>query len=283
MYIKHVKFGYNSATQLASHVIELFYGLGNSFGFSFDEFWKENQEELIKKMIKPHKDTALHSFIRYVDSFVDNDIYEALGNLSLNNYQEYLEYVEAMIRGTGYDLKIKPPDYDVIAECGNCEKCPDCTQLNSYIEELDLAKEDTLSIVVDTTFHLLMLNKTFLREFNEQLAECLEEDSEYLKKTYQTDFDKNGKINRAQYWPKWLKRGLFYRDRGVCVICRTDLSGTLNVGLDYEIDHIVPISKYGNNDPSNLQILCSKCNLKKLNTSNQTSNYEIPFWNTNDD
>jgi len=76
MYIKHVKFGYNSATQLASHVIELFYGLGNSFGFSFDEFWKENQEELIKKMIKPHKDTALHSFIRYVDSFVDNDIYE---------------------------------------------------------------------------------------------------------------------------------------------------------------------------------------------------------------
>jgi 5-methylcytosine-specific restriction endonuclease McrA len=54
------------------------------------------------------------------------------------------------------------------------------------------------------------------------------------------------------------------------------------LGFDYEIDHIIPISKYGNNDPSNLQILCKSCNLKKLNKSSLTSTYEIPFWNADE-
>jgi len=283
MNIKHVKFGYNSATKLASHVIELFYGLGNSFGFSFSEFWEENRDELVEKLVKPSKDTALHSFIRYADTFVENDINETLRNLGIYDYQEYFDYLEAMIRGAGHDLDIQPPNYDAIAECGKCEECPDCLQLYDYIEELASAQETTLPTVIGTTFHLLMVNKTFLSEFNERLAECIEDDTEYLKVKYQTNFDKNGRLNRVSYWPKWLKRGLFYRDRGVYVICRTDLSGTVNVGLDYEIDHIVPISKYGNNDPSNLQVLCRSCNLKKLNISNQTSTYEIPFWNNDED
>lgn len=64
------------------------------------------------------------------------------------------------------------------------------------------------------------------------------------------------------------------------VICRKDLTGAINLGGDFEIDHIVPISKYGNNDPSNLQIVCKECNLRKSNNSSLISVYEVPLWDT---
>ena len=42
-----------------------------------------------------------------------------------------------------------------------------------------------------------------------------------------------------------------------CVICRSKEK--------LEIDHIVPLSRGGTNDISNLQIMCSSCNKKKRN------------------
>lgn len=44
--------------------------------------------------------------------------------------------------------------------------------------------------------------------------------------------------------------------RGKCCYCRKPL-------LKYHIDHIVPVSKGGSNDPSNLQLLCPRCNISK--------------------
>lgn len=42
-----------------------------------------------------------------------------------------------------------------------------------------------------------------------------------------------------------------------CAYCRCKL------GLDYHVDHIVPLSKGGTNDRSNIQVACPKCNLEK--------------------
>lgn len=49
------------------------------------------------------------------------------------------------------------------------------------------------------------------------------------------------------------------RDSYTCQICGKYMPG--EVGL--HIDHIFPIAKGGKSIPSNLRVLCSKCNGKK--------------------
>jgi 5-methylcytosine-specific restriction endonuclease McrA len=45
--------------------------------------------------------------------------------------------------------------------------------------------------------------------------------------------------------------------RWLCVGCRQSIKDA------FHVDHIVPISKGGSNNPSNLQLLCQTCNLSK--------------------
>ena len=56
-----------------------------------------------------------------------------------------------------------------------------------------------------------------------------------------------------------LRREIKERDHYTCQICGKYMPD--EVGL--HIDHIVPVSKGGKSIPSNLQVLCSKCNGKK--------------------
>jgi 5-methylcytosine-specific restriction endonuclease McrA len=51
---------------------------------------------------------------------------------------------------------------------------------------------------------------------------------------------------------------LFKRQDGRCVYCNARLER-------YEVDHIIPVSRGGSNWPSNLQLLCMRCNRSKQN------------------
>lgn len=66
------------------------------------------------------------------------------------------------------------------------------------------------------------------------------------------------KNQRKRMTPK-LKEEIMNRDNYTCQICGKYMPDT--VGL--HIDHIIPISRGGKSVPSNLQVLCSKCNGKK--------------------
>lgn len=50
---------------------------------------------------------------------------------------------------------------------------------------------------------------------------------------------------------------LYVLQKGRCAICFTALRGK------FEIDHRMPLSRGGSNDPSNLQLACKPCNLRK--------------------
>ena len=56
--------------------------------------------------------------------------------------------------------------------------------------------------------------------------------------------------------PDELKQAVFKRDNYTCQYCG-------NVGGDLEIEHIIPVSKGGNNDIRNLVTACRACNRAK--------------------
>jgi len=52
-------------------------------------------------------------------------------------------------------------------------------------------------------------------------------------------------------------RQLMDAQGGKCIYCKCDIR------TKFQVDHIVPVSKGGRNDKSNLQLLCKPCNLNK--------------------
>lgn len=58
---------------------------------------------------------------------------------------------------------------------------------------------------------------------------------------------------------KELREQIALRDNYTCQLCGKYMPD----GVGLHIDHIIPISKGGKSVPSNLQVLCSKCNGKK--------------------
>lgn len=68
----------------------------------------------------------------------------------------------------------------------------------------------------------------------------------------------NAKNQRRLMTPE-LRRQIMERDGYTCRLCGRYMPD----GNGLHIDHIVPISKGGKTVPSNLQVLCAKCNLSK--------------------
>lgn len=111
------------------------------------------------------------------------------------------------------------------------------------------------------TFCILFENRELMREFSLIVASL-----------------SNKLYPRTTYWPVWLKDSLFNRENGRCAMCLCDLTGVIAIGKKINIDHIIPISVRGTNDPTNLQVLCDECNLKKGNRNNNTSSARHVPW-----
>lgn len=76
---------------------------------------------------------------------------------------------------------------------------------------------------------------------------------------FETTLKEYNSKNQRKLMTKNLRRKIMERDNYTCCICGKYMPD--EVGL--HIDHIVPIAKGGKSVPSNLQVLCSKCNGRK--------------------
>ncbi|NET07379.1 MAG: HNH endonuclease [Merismopedia sp. SIO2A8] len=69
---------------------------------------------------------------------------------------------------------------------------------------------------------------------------------------------KQGKNKRSRHIHPSVRVSVLHRDNYKCVFC-----GRTSSEVKLEVDHILPFSKGGKNDISNLQTLCFDCNRGK--------------------
>ncbi|MEZ8360657.1 HNH endonuclease [Vibrio splendidus] len=147
-----------------------------------------------------------------------------------------------------------------------------------YIESLmsEGQFDALLKQTVKEVFHVLFQNRELMLEFNEMMASAFEMDSDIFTCEQEAIYlARKGKLKRKSI-PKWVKRAVFFRDRGRCVLCTKDLSGMLSLENVENYDHIVPLAKFGLNDVSNIQLLCKECNQneKRANSGITSSVYQ---------
>jgi len=198
------------------------------------------------KLLKPNKETILHDYIQWVIK----DEVEYIGR-KINPIKEWEELLN------DYKVPFSKNDINDIEE--------------SYRDYLETKINDNVvKKITNETFQLLFGDRMFCLEFNKIVSGKIKDCAQADLPNY---FEKDGVLKRCRHFPTWVQKAVFLRDKGCCAICLTDLTGLLKTDFDKEIDHIVPLNLGGNNDITNLQLVCEKCNLQKLGHTIRTSEH----------
>ncbi|MGW6122364.1 HNH endonuclease [Nocardia sp. NPDC055165] len=145
-----------------------------------------------------------------------------------------------------------------------------------FAEELMVSGpyEQLLDQLADEVFHTVFTNRALLYGLN-WIASCIvsELSAEACAQTPEVArlfrVRGEGKLKRTSP-PTWAQKAVFYRDRGRCTYCRTDLSGVYDSLSTHNFDHMIPLAVGGLNDITNLQLLCRDCNAAKSDKSLDT-------------
>lgn len=105
-------------------------------------------------------------------------------------------------------------------------------------------------------------DKTFSNTELEKKVSALMKDDDVTKKAgiYSYVFNNQEKFLSIRAFTDSQKRSAFEKQNGVCPIC-----GKTHTFEEMEGDHIIPWSKGGKTDVSNLQMICKNCNRTKSN------------------
>ena len=250
---------------------------------NLDEFYGDDR---YLAYVKPFsKYSAFHCFIEFI---VSNIISEEVSEVKLDTRQDtvnrFSNFPELLRDNNPSSLPINDAlNYynvehtsfgDWLKERGkNFSRATD-DDVSDYYDDLYL--EGPLEILVDKVvqevFFILFQNRNILLLFNDMMAgQIASTDAIDVPSEYKSYLEKDGVLRRVTI-PSWVKRAIFFRDRGFCTGCNRDLSGVVNISNFEHYDHIVPLVKGGLNDVSNIQLLCQDCNLKKHGRESLTSN-----------
>lgn len=234
---------------------------------SLDGFYGD---ERIVYFTKPFESySSLHKLIDFVvteaigDEFDESD-YEKLwpeGAKSLTNYKvdklalerafEYYEipyytFSDYLLDMTGHCIKFNEDDRD--------------GYFLQLIEGGDLAL--LTHKVSEEVFQVIFQDRKLLFRLNYMMASVLETDKASAYKECSTVFKKEGVLKSVQI-PDWVKKVVFSRDKGSCVLCFKDLSEKKDLDKKLKYSHMVSLASSGFNDVSNIQLLCGECHENK--------------------
>ncbi|AZH30503.1 HNH endonuclease signature motif containing protein [Paenibacillus sp. M-152] len=230
------------------------------------------------------KKSNIHRFIEFV---IDELFYEESLNLSKSKCRDRTNYdFDNPTYITPFEYVFREYKIDHLSFMNWREDIDDELSEDQFHEYyLYLYETDEYSRIIESlgedVFYILFLNRELLQEFNQLFASYLEmcNGDEVAKQTVldrelQEIVRDDYKLYRVNI-PEWVKRAVYFRDRGMCVTCGKDLSGYLSLDNKENYDHIVPLNLYGFNDVSNIQLLCRECNSGKSgNQSLPTTRYQ---------
>ncbi|MCH7549000.1 MAG: HNH endonuclease [Candidatus Krumholzibacteriota bacterium] len=256
--VRFADFGYSWSYSVAARVREQIHGEDSLV--MVREFWNKVDDEFIRRALTPQKETYLHELIEFS---MKMDIEYTLGKW------DYSDSI-ADIRHLLDDYQIPYSSYSDFAVEDPEEKNYEYTHYLS-----DLFGEHAAEKVTGEVFTLLFPDRQLLLEMNDVIAGTVRS---LKREDYPKLLDRDGMVRRCRNWPKWLSKGVFYRENGLCSLCGSDLTGLLAAGVAHAIDHIVPLVRGGTNDPTNLQLLCTACNQKKSGGQAETSGRRNMYW-----
>ncbi len=157
----------------------------------------------------------------------------------------------------------------------------DVTDYYDYLRE-EGQFDQILDQVTAEAFFVLFQNRNVLLLFNDMMASEVRTLSDgSIENVASSVFARPGVLRRVPI-PNWVQRAVFYRDRGMCVLCHQDLSGLISIWCEENYDHIVPLAEGGLNDVTNIQLLCRACNSKKRAGEPVTSDHYEAWYEIGD-
>ena len=208
-------------------------------------------EDFFRIAFKPYKWTLLHRFAQ-------NCLWEEWNYLRRKADEEFVLESSRLLQ------HFKIPFSD--------EEYSDISKQKDYLFEL---LQEPLKRITHEVFCILFNDKKLMRCFGERISDAI---ADINPSQYPLYVHAQGRLKRSSSWPAWLRDALFYRENGRCAECSNSLTGVFDTSLKPQIDHIVPISKGGTTDPTNLQTLCESCNKKKGNSSSQVGGFIYIPW-----
>lgn len=235
-------------------------------GFHCDEQWAD--------WIAPYeKQSVLHRFIGFVVQGMHSDqagsfdigrhkkIYARFKNIpsAIADLQPHKLPIECAFE---YHKVDHQTFFEFLKGEGKIFEQADENDVYEYMNEIwvSVAYSELMRQTVDEVFHILFQNRELMMRFNNYVSGVLERAQwDQAEDHDSTLLALNGKLERVRP-PKWAQRAVFFRDRGRCVLCDSDLTGLMSIDNVENYDHIVPLSRWGINDITNLQLLCVPCN-----------------------
>lgn len=142
-----------------------------------------------------------------------------------------------------------------------------------YDLQLGQAFENLIKRLTDEVFFIMFSNRKILARLNEIIAAYISDlDPEYFVPELRKHFEVAGNLKRV-YIPTWVRKAVYFRDRGSCALCNKDVSGRVSIRNQHNFDHIVPLARGGINDITNIQLLCDRCNNLKGDSKLHTSSH----------